>query len=213
MKRIRFIFLPGILALCLLAGCSSQSQKSAANIAPTGSSVSEKTAEAETAGETLHNGDTSAPVPYDLKNPNDVKAPDNSSTKTTNISSGAKTSVNAEDSSGKITDTGSNTKAPASDVSQDANVQNDNTGTVGGYCISDQNKDNVTVPKANYELDFDQDGTISSADYKLSGMSQDDFASMLVSNGNVGTASEAKQVIRGDITVMCGVFNGPCNKN
>ena len=42
-------------------------------------------------------------------------------------------------------------------------------------------------------------------------MSQEDFASKLVSNGNVGTASEAKQVIKGDITVMCGVFSGTCN--
>jgi len=111
----------------------------------------------------------------------------------------------------KITRNLSSTKAPASDVSQDANVQNNNSGMVGGYCISDQNKNSVTVPKANYELDFDKDGTISSADYKLSGMSQDDFASKLVSNGNVGTASEAKQVIKGDITVMCGVFSGTRN--
>lgn len=90
-------------------------------------------------------------------------------------------------------------------------MQNNNSGTVGGYCISNQNKYNVTVPKVNYELDIDKDGTISSADYKLSGMSQEDFASKLVSNGNVGTASEAKQVIKGDITVMCGVFSGTCN--
>ncbi|MEN6308561.1 hypothetical protein SDC9_49842 [bioreactor metagenome] len=211
MKKIRFIFLPGILALCLLAGCSSQSQKSAANIAPTGNSVSEKTAEAETAGKTLGNGNTSVPVSNDLENSINVKAHDNSSMKATGISSGAKTSANTEDGSGKITDTGNNTKAPTSDVSQDANVQNNNSGTVGGYCISNQNKYNVTVPKVNYELDIDKDGTISSADYKLSGMSQEDFASKLVSNGNVGTASEAKQVIKGDITVMCGVFSGTCN--
>ena len=210
MKKIRFIFLPGILALCLLAGCSSHSQK--ANIKSTGSSASEKTTEAETAGETLDNGDTSAPVSYDLKNSDSVKAPDNSSTKTKNISNGAKTPVNARDSSSRSTDTGSNTKAPASDASQDTNVQNNNSGAAGGYCISDQNKDRVTTPKANDELDFDKDGTISSADYKLSGMSQDKFASRLVSNGNVGTLTEARQLINGEITVMCNVFNGTCNK-
>lgn len=207
MKKISIVFLSGILALGLFTGCSSQGQKSAANIEPTESSVSEKTTESETAGETLDNGDTSAPVPYDLKNSNDVKASDNSSTKTTNISSGAKTSVNAEGSSTKATDTSNDSQTPAPDVSQDSSVQNNNSGAVGGYCISNQNKDNVTVPKANYELDFDKDGTISSADYKLSGMSQDDFASKLVSNGNVGTASEAKQVINGEITVMCGIYN------
>lgn len=96
MKKIRFIFLPGILALCLLAGCSSQSQKSAANIAPTGNSVSEKTAEAETAGKTLGNGNTSVPVSNDLENSINVKAHDNSSMKATGISSGAKTSANTK---------------------------------------------------------------------------------------------------------------------
>ena len=212
MKRISIIFLSGILALGLFAGCSSQGQKSAGlSVEPTVNSVSEKTAEAETVGKTLGNGNTSVPVSNDLESSINVKAHDNSLTKATGVSNGVKTSANTEDDSGKITDTGNNTKAPTSDVSQDANVQNNNSGTVGGCCISNQNKDNVTVPKVNYELDIDKDGTISSADYKLSGMSQEDFASKLVSNGNVGTASEAKQVIKGDITVMCGVFSGTCN--
>jgi len=214
MKRISFIFLSGILTLCLLAGCNSQSQKSAGlSVEPTGNSVSEKT-EAKTSYEAVSNDDTAAPVSNDLKNTNDVKVPDNKATgvssKKTSVSdsNGTKTS---ENSSTNVTDNSNNTKTSASDDSQGANVQNNNSGVVGGYCISDQNKDTVTLPRANYELDFDKDGTISSADYKLSGMSQDDFASKLVSNGNVGTSTEAKQVINGEITVMCGMSGGTSN--
>lgn len=203
MKRISIIFLSGILALCLLAGCSSQNQKSSANIEPAGNSASIKTAQTKTSGEAVNINDVAAPVSNDLKNTNDdAGIPDNSSTKTTGVSNG--------NSSAKATDTSSDSQAPASDVSQDANVQNNNSGTVGG-CISNQVKDNTAVPIVNYELDFDKDGTISSEDYKLSGMSHDVFASKLVSNGNVGTSSEAEQVIKGDITVMCGVFSGTCN--
>lgn len=213
MKRVSIIFLIGIFTVCLFAGCSSQGQKSAGlSVAPTGNSVSEKT-EAKTSCDTMSNDDMAVPVSNNLKNTNGVKVSDNKSTdvssKKTSVldSNGAETSVNTENSSTKVTDTSNDTNPPASDDSQGANVQNNNSGAVGGYCISDQNKDTVTLPHANYELDFDKDGTISSADYKLSGMSQDDFASKLVSNGNVGTSTEAKQVINGEITVMCGMFN------
>ena len=217
MKRISIIFLSGIVALGLFAGCSSQGQKSAGlSVEPTENSVSEKT-EAKTSCDTVSNDNTAVPVSNNVNNTNDAKVPDNKSTdvssKQTSVLDSNSTTApgNTKSRSAKVTDTSNDMKTPASDDSQGANVQNNNSGTVGGCCISNQNKDNVTVPKVNYELDIDKDGTISSADYKLSGMSQEDFASKLVSNGNVGTASEAKQVIKGDITVMCGVFSGTCN--
>jgi|GEM_PF-2040665 len=217
MKRISIIFLSGILVLGLFAGCSSQGQKSAGlSVEPTGNSVSKKT-EAKTSCDTVSNDYTAMPVSNDLKNTNDVNVPDNKSadvsSKKTSVpdSNGAGTSVNTVNSSTKVTDIKNNTNPTAPDDPQGASVQDKNSGAVGGRCISNQAKDNTTVPSVNYELDFDKDGTISSADYKLSGMSKDDFASKLVSNGNVGTSTEAMQVINGEITVMCGMFNGACN--
>ena len=213
MKRISIIFLSVILALGLFAGCSSHGQKPAGlSAAPAGNSVSEKT-EAKTSCGTVSNDNTAVCVSDNLKNNNDVKVPGNRftdvSSKKTSVpdSNGTKTSVNTENSSAEVTDTSNDTKTLASDDSQGASVQNKNSGAAGGYCISDQNKNTATLPRANYELDFDKDGTISSADYKLSGMSQNDFASRLVFNGDVGISTEAKQVINGEITVMCGMYN------
>ncbi|MEA4921697.1 MAG: hypothetical protein VB078_12380 [Clostridiaceae bacterium] len=216
MKRISIIFLSGILVLSLFAGCSSQVHKSAGlSVETTGNSVSEKT-ESKTYCDTVSNDNTAVPVSNNVNNTNDAKVPDNKSTdvssKQTSVLDSNSTTApgNTEDRSAKVTDTSNDMKTHTSDDSQGANVQNKNSGAVGGRCIRNQTKDNTTVPSVNYELDVDKDGTISSADYKLSGMSHDDFASKLVSNGNVGTSTEAKQVINGEITVMCGMFNGAC---
>lgn len=97
MKKIRFIFLSGMLAFCLFAGYSSQSQKSAANITPTGSSVPEKMTEV-----TLSKADRAAPVTSNLKSTTRVKAPDASLK--------------------KVTDTSNDSQTPAPDVSQSAGV-------------------------------------------------------------------------------------------
>ena len=84
----------------------------------------------------------------------------------------------------------------------------------GAFSIATSTREETVGSKA-LRVIYESGGSAKVAtDYEIQqAMSQDDFASKLVSNGNVGTASEAKQVIRGDITVMCGVFNGPCNKN
>lgn len=98
------------------------------------------------------------------------------------------------------------TAAPAETDS--SNSQEDHYGAnLGYFCITDENNEQIVQPKINGALDLDKDGTISSADYGLSGMSRKEFADKLVSNGNVGTSKEAEMVIDGKIAVMCGIIN------
>ena len=97
------------------------------------------------------------PVSNNLKNTNDVKVSDNKSTdarskKTSVLNSNSTTDPgNTESRSTKVTDTCNDMKSSASDDSQGANVQNNNSGAAGAYCITEHNKNTVTLPHTNEE--------------------------------------------------------------
>lgn len=54
------------------------------------------------------------------------------------------------------------------------------------------------------DLNFNNDDVIDAEDFKLSGMSREEFAEKLVENGNLGTIGEAEYFFRGEICVPCG---------
>lgn len=54
------------------------------------------------------------------------------------------------------------------------------------------------------DLNFNNDDMIDAEDFKLSGMSREEFAEKLVKNGNLGTIGEADYLFRGEIAVPCG---------
>ncbi len=148
----------------------------------------------KTAGAAAIAKETKSPVTYQAQSGNAVR--------TCGISKPG--SSNADTASGEENRTISETAEKLS-----PNAGGDTYGAVFGMpCDTDKNKQSV-VPSVNGELDLDKDGTISKTDYLLSGMSCEDFATKLVLNGNVGTAGEAELVIKGEIAVMCGIFNGP----
>lgn len=55
------------------------------------------------------------------------------------------------------------------------------------------------------KLDFNKDGLVDREDYRVSGMSREEFAERLLKNGNVGTSEEAQWLIDGDIASSYGI--------
>lgn len=54
------------------------------------------------------------------------------------------------------------------------------------------------------DLNFNNDDMIDAEDFKLSGMSREEFKRKLVENGNLGTLGEGDYLIDGRISVPCG---------